>query len=143
MWVSPAFNLEVIRLFDEVQTHGIAVSDRVKGVEVNAGVLLEAAIEAVERKGGLVREEELDARRTALQHINQRKGASPKKIRYLMARAGYLHALDGLPVSNQCREAMMYYDWGRKALNNQFIKDRNNRMFDELTPRTVKRLNAQ
>lgn len=43
MWISPAFNLKVIRAFDELQTNGVAFSDRAVS-QVASGELEEAEL---------------------------------------------------------------------------------------------------
>lgn len=74
MWLNPVFALKVIRKFDEVQTYGIAVSERVIEADqpIDPVELLEAATEAVKRSGGLVHKEEKEARRIALKGLRRK-----------------------------------------------------------------------
>ncbi|WP_052370526.1 KilA-N domain-containing protein [Chromobacterium haemolyticum] len=81
MWISPQLHLEVIRKFDEVQTYGIAVSDKVK--EVHIEDLTIAAVQAVERAGGQVHAEEQEARAEALSSM---KGGAPNASQKLNAK---------------------------------------------------------
>lgn len=126
MWISPAFNLKVIRAFDRLQTQGVAVADHaaedllknpLKYLEAIIGQAkeLQAKLEVAQPKADVFDRVVAHKRVTASQHCRCYEGVNLNLVKKSLMLRGFLYRSGG-----QYRVYRKFFHLFEEKLNDSF-----------------------